>query len=183
MRRSIAQEDRSALFERLFREQYQAVAAYIARRAEPPLVDDLVDEVFLVLWQRLEDAPEEPRAWLLGVARNVLGTHIRGARRRRALGVRLAVNQRDPVVSSPTVQGDVLVALASLKPDDREALLLVSWDGLTPDEAARALGQRPGSFRVRLHRARARFRSALESQEGQIDAGPAGPVTKEVANA
>jgi RNA polymerase sigma-70 factor (ECF subfamily) len=56
-------------------------------------------------------------------------------------------------------------------------LLLVSWEGLSPTEAATALGERPASFRSRLHRARSRFRRALEQADGaslsrelQIDA-------------
>lgn len=48
-----------------------------------------------------------------------------------------------------------LEALAALPEQQREVLLLVAWDGLTPDEAASALGIRPGTFRVRAHRARA----------------------------
>jgi DNA-directed RNA polymerase specialized sigma24 family protein len=34
--------------------------------------------VFLVAWRRLELVPADPQAWLLTVARNVLGTQIHG---------------------------------------------------------------------------------------------------------
>jgi hypothetical protein len=81
MHRTAEPQDRSVRFEALFRAEYAAVAGYIGRRAEADFVDDLVDEVFLVAWRRLERVPAEPRTWLLTVARNVLGTHIRGARR------------------------------------------------------------------------------------------------------
>src|SRR6516162_3641150 len=73
--------DRSVRFELLFRDNYGAVAAYVARRASPDAVDDVVDEVFLVAWRRLDIVPANPLPWLLTVARNVLGTHIRGWRR------------------------------------------------------------------------------------------------------
>ncbi len=56
---------------------------------------------------------------------------------------------------------DIDRALASLEPLDREALLLVAWEELTPKEAAESLGIRPATFRVRLHRARRRFEEAL----------------------
>jgi len=53
-------------------------------------------------------------------------------------------------------------ALEALSPGDREAILLVAWEELTPTEAARAMGVRPATFRVRLHRARTRLKKALE---------------------
>jgi RNA polymerase sigma-70 factor (ECF subfamily) len=150
-------------FEALFRAEYRAVADYIGRRAEPDVVDDLVNEVFLVAWRRLERVPAEPRAWLLAVARNAIGTHIRGARRCRALAVRLAVAEVDWTQPPPKVDGgEVAAALAGLPEKDREALMLVSWDGLSPSEAAVVLGERPASFRVRLHRARRRLARAIE---------------------
>lgn len=45
-------------------------------------------------------------------------------------------------------------ALSALPEQQREALLLVAWDGLTPDQAATVLGIRSGAFRVRAYRAR-----------------------------
>ncbi|WP_405933890.1 sigma factor-like helix-turn-helix DNA-binding protein [Streptomyces sp. NBC_00827] len=44
---------------------------------------------------------------------------------------------------------------------ERELLLLVAWERLTPTEAAAAVGIPPGTARSRLHRARARLREAL----------------------
>lgn len=180
MRGSDDLNDRSTIFERLFRAEYQAVADYIARRAEPDVVDDLVDDVFLVAWRRLEQVPRDSRPWLLTVARNVVGTHIRGARRSRALGVRLATHAVDQTVPEPSGSWpEVAAALASLRPKDREALMLVNWEGLSPTEAAAVLGERPASFRMRLHRARARFRRELE--QDQETGGVT--ITEEIANA
>ena len=66
--------------------------------------------------------------------------------------------------------------------------MLVNWEGLTPSEAARVLGERPATFRVRLHRARSRFRHAARAVDrGARRSGrPHGPrseavkVTREV---
>lgn len=48
----------------------------------------------------------------------------------------------------------VAAALARLCPDEREIMQLVEWERLTPAEVAVVLGIRPGTARVRLHRAR-----------------------------
>jgi RNA polymerase sigma-70 factor (ECF subfamily) len=166
-------DERTVRFERLFRAHYATVAGYVGRRAEPGLRDDLVNEVFLVAWRRFDQVPPNPRPWLLAVARNVLGTHIRGARRARALKEQLASVEVEWTASEqPLTCGDVASALSALRPDDCEALMLVNWEGLRPSEAARVLGESPATFRVRLHRARARFRALLEqSMDGAGDPG------------
>ena len=59
---------------------------------------------------------------------------------------------------------EVTAALMELSPNDREALVLIAWDDLTPAQAAASLGIRPVAFRVRLLRARRRFGRALEAR-------------------
>ena len=54
-------------------------------------------------------------------------------------------------------------ALAALSERDREVLLLVAWEDLSPALAARALGVTQAAFRVRLHRSRRRLRRLLEA--------------------
>jgi RNA polymerase sigma-70 factor (ECF subfamily) len=56
---------------------------------------------------------------------------------------------------------ELAAAVASLSPREREALLLVAWEGLASDRAARAAGCSPAAFRVRLHRARRRVAAQL----------------------
>ncbi len=71
-------------------------------------------------------------------------------------------------------------ALSRLSDADRELLTLVSWEELTPAEAARALGIAPGTARMRLSRARQRFEAAWHEAGGAgVIAGhhsPARPV-------
>jgi len=66
----------------------------------------------------------------------------------------------------PTVELDaeLELALRSLSVQDREALLLVAWEDLTPAGAAASLGISPAAFRVRLHRARRRLVYELEAR-------------------
>jgi RNA polymerase sigma-70 factor (ECF subfamily) len=53
-------------------------------------------------------------------------------------------------------------ALNVLSHHDRELLLLVAWEGLTPAEAAEVLGIGKVAARSRLHRARRRALQALD---------------------
>lgn len=164
----------SERFEEIFLEHHAAVVGYVRRRAPAEAVDDAVGETFLVAWRRLDRVPEEPLPWLLAVARNVLATQRRGSRRRDALVSRLRGAEPLPYAPPPAVgdgDGRVLEALARLGEKDREALTLVAWDGLTPQQAAGVLRETPGTFRVRLHRARQRLRRQLD-EEGRAASTP-----------
>lgn len=59
------------------------------------------------------------------------------------------------------------VSLRELPELDREALFLVAWEGCTPKQSARALGVTPGTFRVRLWRARRHLQAKLTECDGQ----------------
>lgn len=135
------------------------VAAYVRRHLPADDVQDVVAETFLQAWRRWDDVPNPPIAWLIGTARKVIGNSRRATRRRVALHERIVM--LDSAARSSADAGMVatermaaLEALAGLSDGQREALLLVAWDGLTLDEAATALGIKPGAFRVRAHRAR-----------------------------
>jgi RNA polymerase sigma-70 factor (ECF subfamily) len=157
-------------FEQLFREHHAAVVAYVRRRAPEEAVDDAVEETFLVAWRRLDRVPAAELPWLLGVARNVLATQRRGALRRQSLSWRVAATEpnRSGVVDAESgvagLDPRLAHALDELPEKDREALTLIAWDGLEPQEAAVVVGASAGAFRVRLHRARRRLRRALEER-------------------
>jgi len=155
-------------FERLFRRHHAAVVAFVRRRAPNAVVDDITDETFLVAWRRLDDVPSEELPWLLSVAANVLATERRGAGRRFALRLRLHAHVRasdlhwDPTAAIETTDVRLAAALGQLRPKELEALLLVAWEELEPQEAAIVLGESPEAFRTRLHRARTRLKELLE---------------------
>lgn len=153
-----------ARMEALFRRHYGEVVAYVRRRAEPDLVDDVVAETFLVAWRRLDKVPADARPWLLGIARKTLATQRRSGARRHSLLARLeATHSRIEQGDQPSEVG-VAGALMQLSEKDREAITLVAWEGLSPSEAALVVGQSSVAFRVRLHRAKRRLRQRLEAR-------------------
>jgi RNA polymerase sigma factor (sigma-70 family) len=156
--------DRRRRFEALFAAHHAAVRSYVVRRAGGGIgVDDAVADTFLVAWRRLDEVPEPARPWLLGVARRVLADQRRGLRRRRSLADRLALASSARIAWEPPagVSAELVGALRELSGHEREALMLVAWDGLTPAEAAVAAGCSATAFRVRLHRARRRVAAQL----------------------
>lgn len=151
--------------EELFRSHYPAVVSYVRRRAPAETVDDIVADTFMVAWRRLERVPADSLPWLLAVAGNVIATQRRATVRRRALLLRLRSAAVETVESARVEEvGPISAALLGLSEKDREALTLIAWDGLRPVQAARVLGESPGTFRVRLHRARRRLRRLLAEQ-------------------
>jgi RNA polymerase sigma-70 factor, ECF subfamily len=157
-------------FEALYAAHAGAVRGYAMRRTTPAQADDVVAEVFLIAWRRLEDVPADARVWLLGVARRVLANERRSSVRLHAVQDRLEHDVRTRPEHAPTTEQlltvepaarPVMDALHSLRESDREALLLIAWEGLTHREAARVLGVRESTFGVRVHRAKRRLERAL----------------------
>jgi RNA polymerase sigma-70 factor, ECF subfamily len=163
LRRAAADERRRRI-EDLFREFAPRVLDYARYRgATLSEAEDVVSEVFMVVTRRLEELPaatEEVVAWLLGVARKVLGNQVRGNRRRQALVERsveavIWAGRSEPDLSAVATRNIIIrQGLSKLKEKEREALLLVTWDGFQYDEAAQVLGISPGALAQRVVRAR-----------------------------
>ncbi|MER5764841.1 RNA polymerase sigma factor [Streptomyces sp. NPDC002082] len=163
-------------FGAFYEEHIDAVLGFVTRRVtDPHLAADLTADIFLAA---LKDAagyrPDRgvPIAWLYGIARNVLASHARaGARERGALqrlsGRRLLDDQDvaalEERIDAQRAFRDLAERHAALSEPLRAALDLVVVDGLTPAEAAQALGVTQATIRVRLHRARRALRTPADS--------------------
>ncbi len=172
-------------FERLYRDNFERVAAYLLSRADRALAEDALARTFEIAWRRLPDVPREPLPWLLGVARRALADLRRGQGRQHALIQRIADTLGQPGgdhAETLPARGRVLAALQSLTESQREVLLLVAWDGLSQREAAAALGCSRGAVALRLHRARARIRAAAaEEVPSSVSPVPSIPTVLEEA--
>lgn len=159
--------DPAPVFGMLFDAHAAPLQRYLARRVGTETAHDLVAETFLVALRRRETYRPEAgtaRAWLYGIATNLLRHHVRTETRALNATARLAA--ADEVVSAAhdgrVVErvdaqlraAQLASALAELSPADRDTLLLVSWAGLEPGEVAEALGIPAGTVRSRLHRVR-----------------------------
>jgi RNA polymerase sigma-70 factor, ECF subfamily len=160
-----------ARFAQVF-DHLHAIVAYAARRGSRD-PEGIAAEVMAIAWRKLPVVPSDnPRPWLFVTARNLLMAE----RRRTVRQTPLDPGQAEQAAAPLAIEGgDAVVtsALLELRPDDRELLLLVAWDDLTPAEAANALGISAVALRVRLFRARRRFEQALERRPPGPDPSPA----------
>ncbi len=155
-------------FERVYQECYPAVQRYAARRVAPEAVQDVVADTFLTAWRRHDELDGEPLPWLLGIARRAAANQRRGGARRMALRERLTGELRASPPRFSDHDPQIAAALRTLGERDREALMLVAWDGLEHRVAASVMGCSTGAFTVRVHRARRKLEQALAGE----DAGP-----------
>ncbi|GIH78840.1 RNA polymerase sigma factor [Planobispora longispora] len=155
-------DDPEARFTALYDRHYRSVLGYALLRAERQAAEDVASETFLIAWRRLDGVPDQPLPWLLGVARNLLRKHHERGRRWVTPAERLAaLTQENDVADEVSERRMALEALAVLPEHEVEAVILASWHGLGPAEAAKVAGCSARAFSVRLHRARRRLADAM----------------------
>lgn len=184
----MASKSSSPSREQRFRDIYEAayvdLLRFVRRRVHPTHAEDVVGEVMLVAWRRLDDVPpdlSDARAWLFGVARKALQNARRREDRQDAVAVRLAEARHNPadVGLDPDLvacRADIAAAWPHLSATDQEAIALSVLDGLTAPEAAAVLGISATAFRLRLSRARRTLRRRVgASTDGATTPGQPAP--------
>ncbi|MFD3329787.1 RNA polymerase sigma factor [Streptomyces sp. NPDC058701] len=177
------------LFADLYDAHAQAVYAHAVRMTSDPTgAEDIVSLTFLEAWRLREtlDGVASHRAWLLGVATNVLRNTRRTARRHREAMTRLPRPEVVPDLADAVVSriGDraradaALAALHRLRRADREVIVLSVWSGLSHEEVAAACGVTEGTARSRLFRARSRLRKLTIAHLASAPAHGRGPASR-----
>jgi RNA polymerase sigma factor (sigma-70 family) len=182
MRRVMAQ-DRQA-FETLYARYAPPLARFLARRLHPPdLVDDVLNEVMLALWQHAARCHPDtrPLAWLTGIARHKASTVRRQAARQAAALAAMPLvwddrEDHETRLTRQERQRAVTRAVASLPPAQR---LVVEWaydQGVAVQEMAVRLGESMNTIKSRLRLARYRLARQLAEQGlAPLPLDPEGP--------
>ncbi|MCC6402436.1 MAG: RNA polymerase sigma factor [Fimbriimonadaceae bacterium] len=154
-------------FESLFARHYDRVYA-IARGVllDADEAADAAQEIFTAVLKNLKRFDRRSRfsTWLYRVAVNRSIQHSRKLGFRR----RLVPLDQTPETGLPVQTNDehadpaIEAAMVLLSPSDRAVLSLFYWDDLSINEMADALDCSPNAAKVRLFRARERFRAAYE---------------------
>ena len=156
---------------------YRFIVLRVGNRSD--VADDLLQQAcYEAARGRPPADPEACRAWLWGIARNLVRRYWRRARREAGWlsvedpGVRdrlvddmesrpLAV---EALIRRESVE-QVLAALAALSPSDQDLLFSFYFDGLSQADLAREAGVTEKSVECRLYRARGRLRAMLRHPE------------------
>src|ERR1700694_1237355 len=133
-------------FAALFAERSAPLCRYISRvSGDPAMAEDIVQECFVRLYRRAS-MPDDPPAWLVTVANNLLRDDRRGGARRQRLTLspssHLPLRGEAPPADAAVLAGEriesVRQALARLPLRDRQAVF-VPYEGYSYLEIAGAL--------------------------------------------
>lgn len=143
---------------------------------DPVRADDLVQECLVKAWAKFDSFQEGTnlRAWTFTILRNEFYSQMRVKGREvedvdGIMASKLAVKGRQ--IDNLEFQ-DMKAALASLPPDQREAIILVGASGLSYKEAAEICDAAVGTMKSRVSRARERLNEILgeENTEQLVNA-------------
>ena len=155
-------EAESDEFSEFFRTEYETLlrAMYLIT-GDRFQAEELAQDAFVKACQRWDRVrrTDNPAGYLY---RTAVNAH-RSSLRRLAVAARksLFLHQSDPISDSDD-RDRIRRALATLPQNQREAIVLVEWLGMTDVEAGRTLGISPGAVRVRISRAKASLRLVIE---------------------
>lgn len=182
--RAVTDAERELRLRTLADRVVEPVRRYLARRCDAATADEVLNEVLVVCWRRLDEVPGEPAEsipWAIGVARNLLANAERAQRRRDRLTAKVIALDPPPLAAlGPDAEADgddaiaVRDALTRLRRDDAELLRLWAWDQLESPQLATVLGISANAAAIRLHRAKKRLADELRKS-----AAPAGHVGSE----
>ncbi|HEY2825652.1 MAG TPA: sigma-70 family RNA polymerase sigma factor [Gemmatimonadales bacterium] len=164
----LAQAGDEAAFERLYRANAGRVYALCLRLvADAGWAEDLVQDVFVRVWERLKTFRGESAftSWLHRLTVNLVFATRRssGRRGRREMATAdledLGAAGHD---APPGLKLDLDQAIARLPNGARVVLVLYDIEGYGHDEISSMIGIAPGTSKAQLHRARRLMREALD---------------------
>lgn len=163
--------DRSPDFAELYDAHIRHIYAYCLRRTTPSDAQDAAADVFIVVWRRWADRPNDAEVvpWIYGIARNVLANRNRAIRRQlrltqKLIGLRSVADvSPEPAIVQRAEHDELLDALSKLSPVDQETLRLVEWEGLGREQVAGMFGVTRAAIDQRISRAYRRLAHLLRA--------------------
>ena len=165
-------------FEQIYLRNVDVLMGYFARRCrDPQTVADLTSETFVRAvdgFAKFDPRRGSDRAWLFGIAAHVFARHCAQSAGGREAVARLGghrpldgdeIEELAGRIDAERAGRDLMRRCEQLPAVERAAIELVDLEGLTPQEAAVALGVSRVAFRKRLSRARSRLRKEHENDD------------------
>jgi RNA polymerase sigma-70 factor (ECF subfamily) len=172
--RSISEGDRYAFS--CFYEQYSKLLFSIAYRIlnDEKESEDVLQEVFLQIWDKAgayNPTLGKPASWAVTLTRNKAIDHIRANQRRSKLlehaSTEMLVRSPGTLTANESVHGReneelISTAVAELPADQRKAIEMAFFSGLTQNEISETLKEPLGTIKARIRRGMLKLRDRLE---------------------
>jgi RNA polymerase sigma-70 factor (ECF subfamily) len=139
--------------------------------------EDVLQDVFVQIWEKAplyDPARGKPLTWAITLTRNKSIDRLRSAQRRNRLGDELeneaqSLEQFDDKSSVEVVEAMekgklVRAAIAKLSKDQREAIELAFFSGLTQTEISEQLNEPLGTIKARIRRGMMKLRDLLDGE-------------------
>ncbi len=171
------------LFEEIFVRHYDQILRYARQRVGHDVGEEIAARTMMIAFTRrasFDGSSPSARAWLFGIATNLLRHHYRDERVHLGALARLPIDPNVDDIADPQrldaerARPALIEALGSLSEGDRDAFVLLSLAQLSYPEIADALEIPIGTIRSRIHRARALLRERLSAFEANMDMNEAG---------
>ena len=151
--------------ERLFKKYYNEAKLYVAALChDEALAEDIVSESFYKAFTRIDEEKESFKFWLLKVCRNAYFDYLKKNRRLSAVHDNMAADTAD--LAEKVIEDEeyraLYRAIALLKDNYREVILLYYFDELSVSEIAGITEQSVQNVKVLMYRARMKLREILE---------------------
>lgn len=158
------EDDAHTRFRNLYELHYNLILRTCRRRlGNAASAEDATAEVFRVAWQRVSAGTDVDIRWLYRTARNVVGNEYRRLSRNRALLEKVSSSRFEQQVDTTDLSTDLRLGLKKLRVQERELLFMAYWEDLAPEEMAAILKCQESALRMRLSRARAALKKALDN--------------------
>jgi RNA polymerase sigma-70 factor (ECF subfamily) len=172
--RRIAGGDRSAFAS--FYDQYAGLLFSIAVKVlnDARDAEDVLQEVFMQIWNRADAYDPllgKPASWAVTITRNKAIDRIRASQRRSRLLEQATVETDVTPDHSPSANEKlhgkenaamIRSVVAALPPEQRHAIELAFFSGLTQDEISQKLQEPLGTIKARIRRGMLKLREKLE---------------------
>ena len=165
-------------FEELYRRFSGMLFATIFRILnQQEAAEDVLQEVFLQIWEKAplyDPVRGKPLTWIVTLARNKAIDRLRSTQRSHRLQSEVEreaqafdpAEERNSADTLEAVEQGKLVreAVRKLSKDQREAISLAFFSGLTQTEIAERLGEPLGTVKARIRRGMMRLREVLKNR-------------------
>lgn len=185
LERQTAEESQARLLGRVAAQEPEALAEFYDQTAGPLYsvavrilgdaaeAEEVIQDVFVQIWQKaaaFDATLGAPFHWALSITRHRSIDRLRARQRRTRLIDDLVERAVDPLAETPPAQPSmqheeaavVRTALSGLAVEQRQAIELAFFGGLTHLEIAQALHEPLGTIKARIRRGMLKLRETLQ---------------------